>query len=534
MKKKINFFVATIAMFITITNAGHARTTKGTEFWIGFMENLTLSFNGPPQFTLNITSDVATSGVLTVPYTGYSQTFTVAPSQVTQVTLPQGIYYPQGDETVANNGIKITANDPIEVTAFHYRVYFTESSIALPITELGTDYLVIAQKDTNSFSPSEFIVVATEDSTTIEIIPSVVTVSTRPAGVPFTKLLMKGQVYQVQAYGDLTGTSVRSVSPVKKIAVFGGARQAYVGCSLNADSHVYDQLYPFSNWGTSYSLIPFYTHSGDYFKIVASQNGTIVSLASGANYNLNKGQFVDVFLNATDIVIANNPIAVAQISTSQDCNPSLFAKGDPNMIVLVPNNLLKKKTTFYTPTYITLSTLAVTFPQHFINILVPNSGVPLITLDGISISSSFAPLPNSSSFSYATIILDTLGLLTHTLQCDSGFNAFTYGFWDYNSYSHHFGFHQDTSTGLNEFFPENNITLFPNPTSDLLQIKSSIAIQSVTIYDCLGNQCVIKSNIGSKTPLVNLTNLASGLYLCKITFQNTTIPVVFRKFHKTF
>ena len=75
---------------------------------------------------------------------------------------------------------------------------------------------------------SEFIIVSIEDSTEISITPSVNTLRGKPANVPFSITLNKGETYQVKAQdtGDLTGTSVKSIKG--SCAVFSGARCAYI------------------------------------------------------------------------------------------------------------------------------------------------------------------------------------------------------------------------------------------------------------------------------------------------------------------
>lgn len=508
--------VLTLFLFILIQFCSHARTSKGTEFWIGYMENLNLAFNGPPKFTIQVSSNVATTGILSVPYTGFTQSFTVAANQVTLLTLPQGIYYPQGDEAIAINGIKITAADPVEVYAFHFRAYFTVATLILPITELGTDYLAIAQKDTMGISPSELIVVATQDSTIVEIIPSAVTVSTRPVGVPFTVTLQKGQVFQLQAYEELTGTSVKSLSPSKKIAVFGGSRQANVGCMASADDHVYDQVYPVSAWDTSYVLIPFLNHYIDVFKIVASVNNTTVTVSNGSSYTLNKGQFVNLFLSATAVVTASNPIAVAQLSTSQDCSPSMSILGDASMVVLTPDHLVNDHATFYTP-----STYG--FAYHHLNILVRTNAINAITLDNVSIASSFNPVPSAPAFSFAQLTLDTLGTLEHSLVCDSGFNATAYAFSFYNAYSYHLGFSEFTLTGFNEYHENSPLFISPNPVTDFLAVRGEGKILSVTVYNSLGKE-VDNVKTYDNNQHIHVSSLPAGVYYLKLTFENKTEP----------
>lgn len=263
MKKQI-----ALAIVLLLSLSGFSRTTKGKEFWIGFMENLNQGFNGPPVFKMHVSSDVATTCTVSVPFTGFTSTFAIGANQVYIFRLPPGNYNPFGDEAIANNGIRLRSNDSVNVKAFHYRVFFTESTLILPVHEIGSQYLIMAQADAAGTSPSEFVVLATQNNTTIEIIPSVVTMGTRPVGVPFNVTLQQGQMYQLQSLSDLSGTEVRSLDPAKKIAVFGGARQAEFGCNAGADDHIYDQVYPVWPFGTKYHVVPFLGHVFDQVKIM--------------------------------------------------------------------------------------------------------------------------------------------------------------------------------------------------------------------------------------------------------------------------
>src|SRR5690606_7661614 len=105
-------------------------------------------------------------------------------------------------------------------------------------------------------SYSYFFIVATEDNTTVEIIPAADTRGGRSAGVPFTVQLDKGEIYQVLSERDLTGSSIRSINTgdgCKKIAVFCGSGKIAIGCtSGNASSdNLYQQMSPINTWGKS-------------------------------------------------------------------------------------------------------------------------------------------------------------------------------------------------------------------------------------------------------------------------------------------
>jgi len=74
-----------------------------------------------------------------------------------------------------------------------------------------------------------------------------------------------------------------------------------------------------------------------------------------------------------------------------------------------------------------------------------------------------------------------------------------------------------TITGLNESILENSISIFPNPTNNILTIEFNAAvnetINSLTIYNMLGQVELIESN--GKVE-VDVSTLQAGVYFIKI------------------
>jgi len=80
--------------------------------------------------------------------------------------------------------------------------------------------------------------------------------------------------------------------------------------------------------------------------------------------------------------------------------------------------------------------------------------------------------------------------------------------------------------GFNELTSiEKNITIFPNPATDILQINVGNAflendVQTISIYD-------LKGSLVSKTlkfsPILNIKNISKGTYLVKIQFSNSVV-----------
>lgn len=71
------------------------------------------------------------------------------------------------------------------------------------------------------------------------------------------------------------------------------------------------------------------------------------------------------------------------------------------------------------------------------------------------------------------------------------------------------------------------ISIFPNPVKDYLNIRSSVKIDNVVIFDILGKE-VFQVNPEIIAPRIDVNNLPSGVYLVKITSGNEskTIKVI--------
>ncbi|HYV95732.1 MAG TPA: T9SS type A sorting domain-containing protein [Chitinophagales bacterium] len=470
-------------------------TSKGKEFYLAFMENLDLAFNGPPIFTFMISAEHATQGTISFPGTGYSQSFSLYAGELIEPQLPTGIAYPQGDEDISNLGIKITADDSINVYAIHYRLYFSDASLVLPTSELGDFYRVITKADEAGLSPAELVVEATQDNTQIEITPSEVTVSFRPAGIPFYITLNEGEVFQLQGFNGLTGTTIRSTDPNKKIAVFSGARQANVYCT-GADSHLWDEDYPVALWGNDFGLVSFRGQGGDPFRFLAAYDNTTIEFGSHTK-TLSAGIWYDTLFDGAKIIHSSNKIMVAQFDKSHACNASI--NGDPCMLILTPLSYLRYKAIFSTSN---------SFPDFsdFVNIIIPKASFSTIMLDSDHISSIFDTIPGNSEYLYAKL---NIVEQRHVLESSGGFNAFAYGFKFYDEYAYHLGYDfAPGNVGIGDIpnGQSNGLTVnvYPDPASGSFLFSVSgddrySGKYELSVYDVLGKQINSFSFSGKKT-----------------------------------
>ena len=70
---------------------------------------------------------------------------------------------------------------------------------------------------------------------------------------------------------------------------------------------------------------------------------------------------------------------------------------------------------------------------------------------------------------------------------------------------------------------ENNLglSIYPNPTSGIVSIKSKQLVNAnVTVYD-LNGRVLLSTNINGTSSEINMSNLASGMYLFKVQAGNS-------------
>ncbi|MFN5417628.1 MAG: gliding motility-associated C-terminal domain-containing protein [Flavobacteriia bacterium] len=411
--------------------------TVGTDFWLGFLSNYSGSSESLDLF---LSGNEATSGTVSSPLQGWSTTFNITPGQTTTITIPEWIGGNYVDDAVSMKGLHIESNDTISVFAINFRSYTADGTLVLPKKALGTEYIISSFE--GLYGESEFVVVATEDGTEVEITPSDPTTGGHAAGVPYIVQLDAGETYQVKSAvgNDLTGTKIVGTTAsgdCRPFAVFSGVVCANIPTSCTACDHIYDQNYSIDTWGQKYYIPPFLNASTYTFRIIARDNNTTVTLDNGSQINLNAGQFVNYSSVPDDQVIsADKPIAVIQYMEGITCTGS----GDPAMLILNSEERKINEVTFSTVT----STIIT---NHTVNIIVETASTSSVLLDGVLINSSqFTTFGSDPLKSFARI---NIAQGSHNLNLPSGFTAYSYGTGDAESYAY----------GVGSFSPEAEIPI---------------------------------------------------------------------------
>ncbi len=418
--------IYTLAALLFIFSNSHAQISKGKDFWFGFTQNYYLQTG---EMRVYITSETLCSGMISSPLQGWSQTFTVTPGISTLVVVPYNIGENLNSDVIETKALHVTTTECVSVFAHYYQQFTSDAAVIFPTNSVGDNYVVTSwyNASMNNGNP-EFLIVATEDNTNINITPSTVA-GTHPAGTTYSITIDSGQVYQLQStIGDLTGTMVRGTNG-KNFALFGGHVCANV-INCGYCDHLFDQLYPTPSWGTEYVTVPYLTRDYDVFRVLASQNGTQFRINGGAPLNLNAGQFNQFTLNAVSYITSNLPVSVMQYSTGTDCDANADAFGDPFMIALSPINQSINNVTFNA-----FANASATF-TYYANIVAKTADLSSVTLDGVGIGGSFAPVPQNPTYSYEQRII-TQG--DHTVSANQGIITYVYGYGEYESYGYSAG-----------------------------------------------------------------------------------------------
>lgn len=419
------FFLAVFSIF-TSTHIYSAVDNKGTEFIVPFLPN----FNqNATSIQLHLAADTATT--VDIQYPMNEPTFitsvNVVPGDVSVVDLPLSADNWTSD-TIADNAVLATSDD--EFVAYMVNLLFqtSDAALALPVDTMNTDYIVASYPASFSIfgANSQLMVYAAIDGTEVTITPTV-NAGSRPAGVPFTVSLDRGQSFYLDgnangAAGDLSGTIIKASRPV---GLINGNTCTQVPNGTVACDHIFEVAQPLQSWGRTAFVANLPNRpGGSIYRIYASADNTTVSLDGvELTTGLDRGQFFETeFLPGNHEFSADNPIFVTQFMPGQGSTGA--STGDPAMGNMIPAEQYLNAYTF--------STVGGSqFSSHFLTLIAEDSDIGAVLLDGNVIDSdNFSPIAGSG-FSAAVLLLDE-GV--HTTSSPNGHGITVEGYNNFDSY----------------------------------------------------------------------------------------------------
>jgi gliding motility-associated-like protein len=456
------------SVFTVLTLSAQNFSNKGKDFWITSGWHYAMGTGTPPVMTLSLTSDVNTTYSIEAYGVGAIASGNIIANQVTNVDIPSTYftYTPPsggGDGLFNGKAIHVTAVKPIVVYSFTTQALSSAATLCLPTNVLGKQYYA-ASYTQNSANPTgnNFItVIAVEDNTVIEIIPSQATAGGWAANSVNTINLNKGQIYQVlgamtgNSGSDLTGSSIRSVASgsgggCKKIAVFSGSGRLWLpsSCTNGADN-LYQQLYPASTWGRKFLTVPSSGKIINYYRVIRPPGATSSTVwVNGAPVTFTNNFYYEFNNKTPNLIEADTAICVAQYFTSAGCSIPGYPNTppgnnqnanpyDPDMVLLNPVEQNIDDVTLSSSDRLSHSTT----PQHYIHVIMKNAGsaISSFTFDGGPIPPTAAWVTHPQDPNYSYLYLNTVSETSHSLKSDSGFNAIAYGYATNETYAYSAG-----------------------------------------------------------------------------------------------
>jgi gliding motility-associated-like protein len=442
-------------------------SNSGKEFWVGYGHHQFMEpgFTNNQNMVLYLSAEEAATVTVSIDGTAWTRTYNIPANTVIVSDLipkagsvdarlysvPPSYGGTGGEGVFSNKGIHIVSNVPIVAYAHIYGSVSSGATMLMPVSTWGYSYLSLnSQQSFSNDCFSWMYVIAKEDNTMVEINPSESSRNGRPANVPFTVTLNKGDIYQLVGASlgggkgkELTGTTVRSIANASgkcfPIAVFSGSSRTSINCpgssaGTSGDNNM-QQVFPYQAWGKRYLTTPISgrapaSFQTNLYKVVVKDPSTVVKRNGVVLTGLSHSCY-EFVSNVADYIEADKPVLLAQFMASQGGCPNTTGIGDPEMIYLSPIEQATKKVAFYRNNVEKIEV-------NGLILVIPDAGIPTLTIDGGNTFDLTYPHPNLPGY---TVVIKRwpAAAAQCSVKSDSAFNAITYGLGDFESYGYNAG-----------------------------------------------------------------------------------------------
>ena len=458
-------------------HAGMGHSSKGNEFYLGFMQN-ERTFDRFNTVPLYITTDEPQTVKFSV--TAINPDFVlfgnVSYGNVTTVHLPRGVIVTTESTTPEREkmkGIHVKAEDgkTISIIGSNVEQATTDSFVALPMVDnplkVRERYTVISNgyerlSSIHAIVYSEFLLVGSRNNTKVRIIASNANIEVPRIYHPDLLIATPGQRVQftlnwmetllITSTRDLSGTVISSDEP---ISVFTGHECGQVPAHVGTCDHLVEQVPPQHTWGVQFFTAPLKRESGDLFKMAATNaNRTEVNITcTEMGKNHSSSTFRALSLGRNEVfsfeqgpltyccIESTNPLLVMQLGKGSSLNDGI---GDP-LLVTVP--AVQQYTNNFTVVQDLLSS------DHYVNIIVPvqyfndtPQGHSRIQINNITASRSWAPIFCSTgqicAYGAQVLLKDPTSTVLHE-DPEAGMSVSVYGFGNDVAYGYSAGYNLD-------------------------------------------------------------------------------------------
>lgn len=484
--------LATIVFIMLLSADGLCQSfpdSKGRDFWLTFIPNFHTDGGSIPstptailehQLYIFISSERPTKGtIILTDSNGVQSVVTFQITDPTQVYAFQTFFLPYelrgfnfhlniqlnfGNQIMrpVKTSVHIESDDDVTVYALNQGWYTSDAFLVLPTDALGTDYSVMSYTShftyndfgvASSATPSQFAVVATEDSTVVEIQPTA-DVFNALRGEVVSVLLNKGESYLVQVYPDgfdnidLTGTVITASSPV---AVFSGHQRAVIPIQdtsqLGSRDCLVEQMTPISTWGrrtfvTQLARSVNESNVGsNLFRVLAAFDSTEVFINGTQVATIDAQEFYEGRITRAIEVVSSKPTLVAMFKkTSGPGNAVITRVGDPFMMVVPPAEQFMDSYRFISIQAFDYETqngqpviIGNVYVEQYLNVVIQTDKTSTVMIDSAPVDQSLFSRIGTSEYSWAQI---SMADGVHEIRADTIFGIYLYGYGEANSYGY--------------------------------------------------------------------------------------------------
>ena len=373
--------------------------------------------------------------------------------------LPVSMYQFNPLEYRQDGNCAVDDQDPSDNACYSYS---NDASLLLPTHALDKDYIVLSypslgiafpQAGATLTNPSSFQVIAVSpEITEVEITFSASTAASHQgtmqayqAGQSATFSLSQGEVLQfaaapitrcnnptaidqesqhceVGSEGDLSGSLVSASKPVE---VFGSHTCAFIPYNVFACDHLEESIFPLSAWGSQavVTKIQPLLDEPSIVRVTSGADGNSISFDppnTHPSVTLSQGEMVQFESRRGFVVSGNKGLQVSQFLVGQNysAGSSRDGFGDPAFSLIPPSDQFRTDYTILAPQ---------TYAIHFLNLTMRQGAN--ITLDGQPLNEG-DPIGDSP---WRELTMEIDGGV-HTLEGETPFGVWVYGFGNYTSY----------------------------------------------------------------------------------------------------
>lgn len=367
-------FLISLPNLMAAPNSGTISSYEGRHFLVGFLDN-EINIYREPDMTIYISSKYNTDVTVTEPQSSETYTFHLKKDQVAPIVVQAGYEHIRPELTHNNMLIEISSSAPISCVAKSSSPQSGDKFSIIPTRNWGTEHYAVSMPNDYYIEPinahpifieqqkqsrlGEFLVLANENFTNIEITVAADTYGGIPKDSTIKVQLSKGQSYLVKSkysHGekgvhDLTGSKIVSDKPVGVVS--GHMRtsiyQQFQLSVLDSKDHIVEMLPSTNAWSNEYISLPFGNGIKSMFKVIARDTLTLtVTNDFNTNtVNLLPGEVKQ--FNGIDIAShwsADGDFLLAQFM-AKDVITANYSLYDPSMVIVPALNKMINKLTYY-------------------------------------------------------------------------------------------------------------------------------------------------------------------------------------------